>query len=242
MLGDNVGMNDQNSLWRKLDPKYTVTEEVLYSVNGRRVVSSRDLIRAWGVSAPTLNRYVMDGMPKHPCSLPNFSVFDLAKAGAWRDANVQIRGVHPQIPREQATSEDGESPSEVGAAIRKIIADANRAEEQALSEALKRKQLEGSLIEADTLDIAQAEMAVIYNALYQNDKKTFPVQLFGKTSGEIREYLDDHYANRMEDLHSLIDKEFIGCDETLFDIVHIVLKQLKNGVPPDVITFALQGE
>jgi hypothetical protein len=46
----------------------------------------------------------------------------------------------------------------------------------------------------------------------------------------------------MEDLHSLIDKEFIGCDETLFDIVHMVLKQLKNGVPPDVITFALQGE
>lgn len=235
-------MKPQVSLWGKIDPQFTVTEEVIRKINGRRVVNTAELINQWGTSVPTFRRYVQDGMPQHPASTKGFPVFDLLEATAWRDANVSNRGARPKVPREHAASGEPTDGSEVGAAIRKIIADADRAEEQAKSEALKRKQLEGSLIEADTLDIAQAEMAVVYNALYQNDKKTFPVQLFGKSSAEIREYLDDHYANRMDDLHTLIDKEFPNCQETLYDIIHVVLKQLRNGVPPDIITFSLQGE
>ena len=233
-------MKPQVTLWSKLDPAYLVTEEITRFIDGRRVVSSSELMKQWGISNVTLRRYTGLGMPKHPASSDGFLIFDLLEVGSWRLANITSRGAKPSKPIED-TETDDDYQGELGDTARKVKADADRAVEDALSARLKRQQLEGSLIESDTLDIAQAEMAVVYSTLYQNDKRTFPVQLLGKDSAEIRSYLDDHYANRMEDLQSLMVKEFPSCDATLYDIIHVVLQQLQNGVPPDAITYSLQG-
>lgn len=229
-------MTPQVTLWNKVDRQYVIEERVTRYIAGRQVISSQELKTAWGISDMTLRRYIGLGMPKHPASFKDFNIFDILECAAWRDNNISDRGAKPGKSRNPEDTDEDE-----GIVSRKMKADADRAVSEAAISELKHQQLKGSLIEAETLDIAQAEMAVIYQTTYQNDKKTLPIQLEHKSSGEIREYLDSYYQNRMEDLDSLIHKEFPECNESVYEIMEVALKQLNNGVSPDILTFSIEG-
>lgn len=228
--------------WERIGKTYNVTTEIVRYIEGRRVVSSEELCDLWGIAIPTLRDYVSKKkMPKHECSEERFVVYDLAEVIAWRNENItpnhgngillsrknELLGLIPEMG-----DEDGQPTRKVDS-LRKAAADADRAEEEALIATLKRKQLEESLIDADDLDIALAELATVYQTTYSNDKKILPVQLKGKTDGEIRKYLDEYYENRMSDLNRLINKSFPNGKASMYEIISVVLERLDEGYTPD---------
>lgn len=211
---------------------YPVREEMIRTINGERVVDAAELMEIWGVGQQTLNKYLKAGMPKHNASIGRMEVFSLDAVKAWRGNTVSSRGTTKEVQAER--TDDGP----VGM---KLKADADRAVEEAKIAELKRKNLEGSLVSSETLDIAQAELAVTYLTMYVNDKKVLPVQLSHRDSGFIREFLDDYYAKRMDDLEHLVNLKFPHTEETLYEIISLAIDLLRQGVPPDAITLTLGG-
>jgi hypothetical protein len=233
--------------WARIGESWPITEEVVRKINGRRVVSSDDLVRLWGIAKSTLNEYVSaKGMPKHPCSAKLFSVFDFAEVVAWRSENIMtdhgnsitVKLKHEAIgfvPEMGAGMETDDQLTKRSDMMRKASADADRAEEDAIIARLKREQLEESLIDADDLDIALAELATIYQTTYSNDKKILPVHLKGKTDVEIRKYLDEYYENRMSDLNRLINKSFPNGVTTMYEVILVIMEKIREGSSPDEI-------
>lgn len=245
--------------WEKVAETCRVDVELVYRVEGRRIVSRRELRRLWDCSDETIKRYVLKGMPKSALSMPSFTVFDLAVVDAWRLANIdprlgpkvtqlrkELEANVPTLPRGEHSPADGELEEGIPSgkkpltqyAIDEAIAESERAVENALIAKLKRQQMDGSLIDSETLDIALAEQAVIYTTHYVNDKKLLPIQLENKSRAEIRQFLDQYYANRMTDLRSLIERVFT-CDETLYDVVQAVLEAFLKGQDPKGVIEAI---
>lgn len=233
--------------WARAGESYSLTEETIRFIDGRRVVSSEELEKLWGLSTLTIREYVSKkGMPKHPCSKRDFSVFDLAEVISWRAENIlpnhgnsillnakhEAEGFVPEMSLGAGIDTDDQI-SRRSDSIRKATADADRAEEDAAIAKLKRQQLEGTLIDADDLDIALAELATIYQTTYSNDKKILPVHLKGKTDGEIRKYLDEYYENRMSDLNRLIHKVYPQASLSLHEVTNVIIERLLEGLSPD---------
>lgn len=192
-----------------------VTTTTIRVIDGRRVLSRSELIEKWGVDARTISRYIEAGMPMWSESRPHFQIFFLDEVEKWRDINIERKGPKATVPRVNEALPEEESHQG-----RKVKADADKAVEDAMIAQLKRKQLEGSLIDSETLDLAQAEQAVIYQTLYVNDKKILPVQLESKTASEIRQFLDIHYANRMSDLDKFVNKKWPEGTKHLSDMIY----------------------
>lgn len=96
------------SLWEKVTEFSTAQAELIIRLDGRRLVSRRDLRRIWDCSDVTLKKYASLGMPKVDLDLvlyegfarakklnpnfeaitPNLSVYDLSIVNAWRDQNI----------------------------------------------------------------------------------------------------------------------------------------------------------
>jgi hypothetical protein len=232
-------------LWEKIAEHCDVVAEIIVRVDGRRLVSRRDLRRIWACTDEAIKGYVKKGMPKSELSVPSMAIYDLATVNAWREANVDSkRGMAAaKLRREKeeglppATSEDAEIDSVPGGkslsqyAIAEAIAESERAVENATITKLKRQILDGSLIDSETLDITLAEQAVIYTTNYVNDKKLLPIQLEQKSRGEIRQFLDQHYSNRMSDLRLLIEKVY-DCDESLHEVIQAILEAFIRGETP----------
>lgn len=234
--------DSETNLWEKISTTCDLVVERVYRVDGRHLVTRRDLRRIWNCTDEAIKSYVKKGMPKSELSITSMSIYDLEVVRAWRDTNVDSKrgravsktkrdleqGIEPDVP----SSEGG------GYAVRQMIAESDKAVENAILAKLKRQELEGSLVESETLDIALAELAVIYVTTYVNDKKLLPIQLKNKSDGDIRKFLDQHYANRISDLDRLITKTF-DCEETMYDIIQAVLTSLANDKTPRGVIEAL---
>lgn len=238
-------------LWEKIAEQCDVAVEFIFRVDGRRLVSRRDLRRIWACTDEAIKGYVKKGMPKSELSHSSMAVYDLATVNAWREANVDTKrgmaaaklrrereeGLPPPSAEDSETDPMTES-GKTSYAIKEMIADSEKAVENAIIARLKRQQMEGSLIDSDTLDITLAEQAVIYTTHYVNDKKLLPIQLEHKTRGEIRQFLDQHYSNRMSDLRLLIEKVY-ECDETIHDVIYAVLTSFIMGNSPEDVIKAI---
>ena len=229
--------------WEKISETINLTIEHVYTVDGRRLVSRRDLCRLWGVSDEAIKSYTKKGLPKSELSHPSMSVYDYDLVTKWRAENVDLQRGRAKS-KARADAENGfvdpsstvveDTHLHTGYAIRQMIAESDKAVETAKLAKLKRQELEGSLVESETLDIALAELAVIYSTTYVNDKKLLPIQLKNKTDGEIRKFLDQHYANRMSDLNILINKSFETSD-SIYDVLEVIIDKLNNGSSPKEI-------
>lgn len=240
--------------------------ELIVRHEGRRLVTRRDLRRIWGVADDAIKSYASKGLPKVDLDAlvsdgvlkrrktdPNFkftqlkvAIYDLAEVNAWRDNNVDMkrspRRLSAQNTQELPT-EDTESDATAPVssyALREMIAKTNSAEEQATILTLKRKNLEGSLVESDDLDKAMAEQAVLHKTDKLNDEKVLPTLLEGKTSSEISDILQEHNQERLDHFDRLINKEFKD-SKTLYDIIEIALTKLEQGVSPSDIIKAIDA-
>ena len=224
--------------WKKI-AESGVSISLKRFIDGREVVSRQELESVFNKGQKTIQRYIKDGMPIHPASSRSLQIFDLEECISWRDKSVDKT---QSIKTERLTGEpdasfDDDSDEERPKADmeRKLKADADKAEEDAIIARLKREKEEGSLISSQDLDISQAELATVYQTTYVNDKKLLPLQLFGKSKDEMRTYLDSHYSKRMEDLDMLIHKEFPDCDESVYEVMSAVLDGMQNGISPSDI-------
>lgn len=232
-------------LWEKIAEHCDVVAEIIVRVEGRRLVSRRDLRRIWACTDEAIKGYVKKGMPKSELSVPSMAVYDLATVNSWREANVDSKrgmaaaklrrekeeGLPPPPTEDAEIDRDSGGKSLSKYAIAEAIADSERAVENAIMAKLKRQSMDGSLVDSETLDIALAEQAVVYTTNYVNDKKLLPIQLEQKSRGEIRQFLDQHYSNRMSDLRLLIDKVY-ECDESLHEVIQAVLEAFIRGETP----------
>lgn len=213
------------AFWDKLSATFEIETQIIRTYKGVRVMDVKELAAHWQLTPDAINNYRRQGMPIcNDLSTSKAFVYYLPEAEAWRSENVTLTGAAAHRARFAEDEETGEQSP----ALRKLKADADKAEEEAQISKLKRQQLQGSLIESETLDLAQAEQAVIYQSLYANDKKILPIQLRNKDENYIREYLDTHYENRMTDLHKLINKVWPKDHPTIYDKVTEWMKECLN--------------
>jgi hypothetical protein len=125
----------------------------------------------------------------------------------------------------------------MGYALREIIAKTISAEERATMDTLKRKALDGQLVEAEDLDKAMAEQAILHKTDKINDEKVLPTLLEMKSAGDIASILYEHNQERLAHFDKIINKEFT-CTETLYDIIEVVLTRLSLGESPKEIVEA----
>jgi len=224
------------SKWKKIATN-NVEIKLKRFIDDREVVSRQELVEIWGKSVKTIQRYIKDGLPVHSASTRAFQFFDLAEAIVWRDGNVDKVQSQKTISRqtEMEIDIDGDD-SELKIITdmeRKLKADADKAEHDAVIADLKKKKEEGSLISTKELKNTLADLTTIFMTLYMNDKKLLPVQLQNKTTNEMRDYLDLHYAKRIEDLRRYVELEFEGSEESLHDVIYKILEQLRDGLHID---------
>ncbi len=222
-------------LFIKQNPKNKIKIEEKYLLNNREVVSSKYLQQLWGVTDKTIRNYIQQGMPYlEEQSSSRFKIFDLIECITWRMETINMSKSNvskaQQKESEQETSED-----EVAKANkRKIIADAKKAEADATSAEVKLKKLTDELISVEDIDKAMAEQAVLHKTDLLNAEKILPIILENKEKAEIANILRDNNQQRLDDLDRLIKKEF-KCEETLYEIIDEVIKQLQNKEPNEII-------
>lgn len=256
-------------LWEKLTELSKLTAEIIIRNDGRRLVSRRDLRRIWNCTDEAIKGYVRKGMPsvdlvaltangverakkldpKYEFVQPQLGVYDLAEVNAWKDANVEVKNSPKRLatqamevfPEDGDTDSDEETnPSLKGYALREIIAKTISAEEDATTKTLKRKALEGQLVEAEDLDKAMAEQAILHKTDKINDEKVLPTLLEMKPASEIAAILYEHNQERLTHFDKIINKEFT-CTETLYDIIEVVLTRMSLGESPKEIVEAINA-
>lgn len=96
---------------------------------------------------------------------------------------------------------------------------------------IKYLEAQGLLVDADDLDKAMAEQAVLHIADKTNDEKVLPVVLENKPAQEISNILHEHNQERIAMLHKIFNKVF-NTNETIYDILIAVFDNLEYGVSP----------
>lgn len=256
------------TLWEKLTSLSRITAEMVFKLDGRRLVTRRDLRRIWQCEDASIKDYAKKGLPqvdlialtaegverakkldpKFTLTLPNFAVYDLAEVNEWRDNNVDVKKSSnrlqkimskPHSQREENIDEPKTEPdSSAGYAVREMIAKTVQAEQQAAILTLKHEALKGSLVDAEDLDRAMAEQAIMHKTDKINDEKVLPTLLENKTASEIAEILHEHNQERLSHYDRLINKEFKQ-KETLYDVLEAVLLHLSKGANPSEIILVL---
>ena len=111
--------------------------------------------------------------------------------------------------------------------LKKTVADANKATEDAQISKLKRKQLEESLIDADDVDKSRYEQAIMHKTMLENQEKVFPIILENKTSEEISNLIHEHNNDHLDLLDSQIEQKFKG-DFSNYDVFYEILLLRRN--------------
>lgn len=269
-----VQTNIDAPLWEKITAYSKVQAEMIFRLDGRRLVSRRDLRRIWDCSDETIKKYTKLGMPKvnieqllhegferarllrpgEELLVPQQAIYDLATVNAWRDENIAEnngRGAEkkrkallantPPPPPEDVESDNPNSKvGDANYALREMIAKTTSAEEQATILTLKRKNLEGQLVEAEDLDKAMAEQAILHKTDKINDEKVLPTLLEMKSASEISKILYEHNQERLSHFDKIINKEF-SCPETLYNVIEAVLAKMRLGCSPKEIVEAINA-
>jgi len=231
---------DETKKWEKIVANGThVVIKITRIIDGIAVVSKQELMQEFSKTARTVERYIKDGMPVHESSIRGFQVFNIAEVEAWIAMNIDK--VQSQKTNSKQTEmeidvdgDDGDSELVIISDMeRKLKADADKAEHDAVIAELKKKKEDGSLISTRELKNTLADLTTVFMTLYMNDKKLLPVQLQDKNTNEMRDYLDLHYAKRIEDLQRYVDLEFEGSEKSLHDIIYKILEQLRDGLHID---------
>jgi len=217
-------------------------------IKNKEVVSRQELVDIWGKSVKTIQRYIKDGMPIHPESTRVFQFFNLEEVTTWRDRSIDK--VMSQKTAKPSTTEievnidvesDGdESLVALDDMSRKLKADADDAELKVKLNTIKLAEAEGRVVDANDLDRAMGELATVHKTDKIHDENLLPILLENKNAGEIKKLLQEHNFERLEMLDKIVNREFKSV-ETMYDVVEVVLQQLRDGVEPESLVKRLKG-
>lgn len=228
------------SKWKKVENTGT-TVTLKRFIENREVISKTELMKLWGKSTKTIQRYISDNMPIHEKSSRAFQIFDIEKVVSWRDGNIdKTMSIKTSALGEIEKSSKDLSADKTSDIERKLKADADDAELKVKLNTIKLAEAEGRVVDANDLDRAMSELAIVHKTDKIHDENLLPVILENKDAGEIKTLLQDHNHERLAMLDKIINKEFKS-KETMYDIVEATLHQLKDGVEPESIVKRIKG-
>ena len=213
-----------------------------------KVVTKKELAEALGIKLRQIANYVKDGMPIHSTGARNAQLFDIGQCKKWRLKNIdKTMAIKTELKRKSEEENDqrekeyeGDEESQKNDLLRKLRADADDAELKVKLNEIKLAEAEGRLVDADDLDKAMSEQAIIHKTDKTNDEKILPILLENRSSGEIAEILHEHNQERLNGLDKLINKVF-DSEETLHEVIEEVLRRLKDGVEPSTLIKRING-
>jgi len=210
---------------KKLEQKYPDVKFDNWSIieaDGKLLADQPLLSKLIGKGKTQVNDYAREGMPKSRMKEANKSFFPLTDVLFWFIDTME--SVENGKFLRKASSEEF-TPEANDWKRRKEKADAEKTEEQAKVEKLKRKQLEGKLVDKDDIDKAMTETGAIYVANYRDDLKLLPVALANKSPDEISEFLDKHYNSRIEDMSKIANTAIKIDNKKVFDLLEEELEK-----------------
>jgi hypothetical protein len=104
---------------------------------------------------------------------------------------------------------------------------------------VKLDKEEGRLVDADDLDRALKEQAVLHLTDINNSEKVLPVLLENKSRDEITQLLHDYNENRIDTLHSQV-KQKAKTEPSMLDLFNTVMEVRAKGIEPQQIVEALE--
>jgi len=244
-LAKNIEDVKELHKWKKIEDT-GVKLELKRFVDGREVVSKTELIKLLKTSAKTVQRYISKNMPVHEKSIRAFQFFDIKEVMAWRDKSVdKVMSSKTAKPTDMDVEEDTEldedgNPVKLNDMLRKLKADADKAELGVKLDTLKLAEAEGRVVDASDLDRAMSELAIVHKTDKIHDENLLPILLENKDAGEIKKLLQEHNFERLDMLDKIVNKEFKSV-ETMYDVVEAVLQQLKDGIEPESLVKRLKG-
>ena len=219
---------------KKEYPDADIKSIEVFSIEGKVCVSSAFLAQYWGISDRSMQDYRSRGLPTSEYSIGvgrgALVLHNFNESIRWRLENVnqemsaKSRGI--EITKEDNAMQ--EEMNEQNDMARKLKADADRAETEADLAIEKLKLVRGETVNADDLDKAMAEQAVMHRTDKTNDEKILPIILENKKSSEISEILHEHNQERLDMFDKVVNRHF-KCDETLYDVVEVVMQQIAGG-------------
>ena len=212
-----------------------------YEVNGKLYVTTKFLSTYFSKTEKQVGRWKSDGMPVavKPKELKiRGDVFHLDECIKWVSENINPsksratarRGKEVDIDAmmNEANLEELDDLTFDEADRRKKIEDLKLAK-------LKREKEEGLLIEADDVDKALYEQAIMHRTKLDNDEKILPILLENKTQEEIAYIYHEHNNDHLEMLDSQLEPR-IKKDPSNYDIFHKVLEaRMKKATPKQII-------
>ncbi len=219
-------------------------------LDGKWVVTKKEIAQIMNIGVKQIDRYVLQGMPKHESSLPRFQIYSVQDCTEWKSQNVQKgksastqkaknRSVEVEIPDIEAMMDESSLQE-----LDSISFEEAERREKILKVKLAQVKLDtenGKVILATDQDKAMAEQATIHYSDITNDEKIFPTLLANKTEQEIVELYREHKQDRKKMFEKLVNKVFKSVS-TLYDIVQEVLEELSNGAEPDDIIRRVKGK
>lgn len=228
-------MSIEDTKWKKIEDS-GIKIKIKRFIDSKEVVSKQELMTLWDTSKRSIERYIKSGMKQHKNSEKLFQIFDLQECEIWYNQNIdKTQSIKTEVKKTDIkidTAED--NTSALSDMERKLRADANKAETEDELAKLKLAEQQGRLVQADDLDRAMSELAIIHRTDKTHDENLLPILLENKTAGEIRDILYDHNHERLQMLDKIVNKEFAS-DATLYDIVEVIMKKLETLNPDEII-------
>ena len=215
-----------------------------------RIVQKKELADVLEVKIRQIGNYIKRGMPISSTGKRGVQNFETEICKNWKVKNIdkvmstktklykQSKSTEIEIEiDEKNTDEDEEVKCDLE---RKLKADADSAVIKVKLDNLKLAEAEGRVVDANDLDKSMSELAIVHKTDKINDENVLPILLANKTASEIKKQLQKFNTKRLEELDKLINREFKSV-ETLYDIVEVVLCQLKEGIEPESLIKRIKG-
>ena len=237
-------------------------DSVMY-INGITVVSRNDLAVMINCSTQTIVAYHKEVRYENPLQKLDNSIsgingnkihYDLMYALKWHQENIKVK----YTPKKQKNAGVAtvDIPSKVGKDLSSFI-DALPPHKRDIFESstldpmdkllkledIEKKEIQnkverGSYIDINDVDKNMATLAIMMLSSLRNYEKSAPILLDGKSKDEILSIVKDAHYEMADRLDELVNMEW-DSDETLYDVVWEVVKNLSEDMSPSHIIKAI---
>ncbi len=217
-------------------PNDEIVNEITYFINRELLVPTAFVEKHFRVTKTTVGSWEKKGAPISKYHLPSMRLYNIDALQQWRKLNINEKrakgGAASQGNLQELTSfiPDGvDEYKDIPEHLLPKLELERRNEVEKLNKAkLSNDKLRGDLISIDDIDKDMATLATMFMSMLINFEKSAPVVLENLKKEEITPILEESHTEMLEKLDLLINKEFEG-DDTLYDIIDIVNKQLIEG-------------
>ncbi len=229
-------MTDKLDILKNAYQNKDISAEVVYFIDKELLVPSTFLSKMFRVTSRTIQGWESKGFSPSTHSLPRLKLFNIDELKRWKKINISEKqakggnsgkGISPELTSfiPDGVDEYKDIPEHL---LPKLELERRNEVEKLNKAKLSNDKLRGDLISIDDIDKDMATLATMFMSMLINFEKSAPVVLENLKKEEITPILEESHTEMLEKLDLLINKEFEG-DDTLYDIIDIVNKQLIEG-------------